>query len=112
MAWKRLCLPARKLRAGKGSNIFYNFYMQFYYTYILQSSADSSLYKGCTNDLRRRVYEHNTGVVEATRLKKAWRLIYYEACLNQKDAYNREKYFKMGGGRRFVKTRLENYFVK
>ncbi len=85
--------------------------MKFYYTYILQSTKDKTLYKGCTNDLVRRFQEHNNGLVETTRLKRPWELIYYEACLNKKDAYNREKYLKMGGGRRFTKKRLEEYFI-
>ncbi|OGF28281.1 excinuclease ABC subunit C [Candidatus Falkowbacteria bacterium RIFOXYC2_FULL_47_12] len=84
--------------------------MRFYYVYILESQKDSSLYKGCTNNLIRRISEHNNGLVEATKFKKPWKLIYYEACLNIKDAYNREKYLKMGGGRRFVSKRLECYF--
>jgi len=84
--------------------------MQFYYNYIIKSIKFGNLYKGCSNNLKRRLEEHNSGLVESTKNQKPWELIYYEACLNKKDAYNREKYLKMGGGRRFVKKRLENYF--
>ncbi len=86
--------------------------MQFYYNYIIESTKYKTLYKGCTNNLIKRFKEHNNGLVEATKIKKPWKLIYYEACLNKVDAYNREKYLKMGGGRRFTKKRLENYFKK
>ncbi len=86
--------------------------MKFHYDYILESLKDRSLYKGCTIDLKRRLNEHNNGLVESTRRKRPWKLIYYEACIDSKDAYNREKYFKSGWGKEFIKKRLENYFKK
>ncbi|MFA5318021.1 MAG: GIY-YIG nuclease family protein [Patescibacteria group bacterium] len=64
---------------------------------MLESTKHKTLYKGCTNDLKKRFKEHNGGLVEATKLKRPWKLIYYEACLNKTDAYNREKYLKMAG---------------
>jgi len=39
-----------------------------------------------------------------------FRLIYYEACPNSKDAFAREKYLKSGMDKRYVKNRLKNYF--
>ena len=41
-----------------------------------------------------------------------WKLIYYEAYLNQHDALGREKYLKSGAGRRFLKAQLRNYFAE
>jgi len=38
-------------------------------------------------------------------------LIYYEACLNQKDSFKREKYLKTTYGRRYLKNRLREYFT-
>ena len=87
-------------------------HMHFYYNYILESLKDKSLYKGCTKDLNKRLKEHNNGLVIATRYKRPWKIIYYEACLDQKDAYIREKYFKSGWGRRFTKERLKSYLQK
>ena len=38
-------------------------------------------------------------------------LIYYEACLNEKDAFRREKYLKTTYGRRYLRNRLKEYFT-
>ena len=39
-----------------------------------------------------------------------WKLIYYEACLNQEDAMRRKFYFKKTQGRRLLRRRLKEYF--
>src|SRR3989344_4373531 len=36
-------------------------------------------------------------------------LIYYEACINQQDAYKREKYLKSGYGKRYIRGRLKRF---
>ena len=77
-----------------------------FYTYVLKSEKDSKLYIGCTNDLRKRYAEHNSGKVDATRERLPLKLIYYEACLSNTQAFKREKYFKSGYGRRFLEKRI------
>jgi len=77
-----------------------------FYTYVLESIKDNKHYIGCTNNLRKRFYDHNQGLVESTKHRKPFRLVYYEACINKVKAYKREKYFKTGYGRRFLLTRL------
>ena len=81
-----------------------------FFTYILQSIKDKTLYIGYTNDLTRRFKEHNQGLVFSTKPYKPWRLIYYEACINQQDSKRRENYFKTTQGRRLLKRRLKEYF--
>lgn len=80
-----------------------------FYVYVLENVAND-LYVGYTNDLRRRLEEHNRGVSFYTKRGKNWRVIYYEACINQDDAKRREKYFKTTQGRRLLKRRLKEYF--
>ncbi|MBI5326801.1 MAG: GIY-YIG nuclease family protein [Deltaproteobacteria bacterium] len=82
-----------------------------YYTYILQSKKDENFYTGYTNNLKKRVKEHNSGKVLATKNRVPLELVYYEACLNQQDATHREKYLKTAWGKRYVKSRLENYLT-
>ena len=41
-----------------------------------------------------------------------WKLIYYEACLNEKDAKRRERYLKTSQGSRLLKARLKEYFYQ
>jgi len=78
----------------------------FYYTYVLISLKDNDLYIGWTDDLRNRVNKHNNGLVEATKNRRPFKLIYYEACQSKEKAIAREKYFKSGFGRRFLKARI------
>lgn len=77
-----------------------------YYTYVLKSIKDSKLYIGWTDDLRLRIKKHNQGRVNATKNRRPLKLIYYEACLLKDKAIKREKYFKTGFGRRFLKMRI------
>lgn len=84
--------------------------IMFFYVYVLESKIKDRLYFGSTNNLIRRVKEHNLGLNQSTKPYKPWRLIYYEACLNEQDAKRREKYFKSSQGGRLVKSRLKEYF--
>jgi putative endonuclease len=76
------------------------------YTYVLESAKDQNLYIGWTNDLKKRFEKHNLGKVFSTKTRRPFKLIYYEACLSKEAAIKREKYFKTGFGRRFLKNRL------
>jgi putative endonuclease len=80
-----------------------------YFTYILRSKKDRRLYTGSTNDLRRRLSEHNSGIVPSTKGRGPFELIYYEACVNEQDARAREKYLKTGMGKRYIKNRLKRF---
>jgi putative endonuclease len=82
-----------------------------FYVYVLMSLEDKKFYIGCTRDLRERIRAHNSGQVESTRKRLPMKLIYYEACLDEKDAFHREKYLKTTYGRRYLKHRLKGYFT-
>jgi putative endonuclease len=77
-----------------------------YYTYVLKSLKDEKLYIGWTDDLKNRFSFHCDGKVESTKNRRPLELIYYEACSNKKNAISREKYFKTGFGRKFLKNRI------
>ena len=81
-----------------------------FYNYILQSIKNNNLYIGYTNDLKRRLKEHNQGLNVSTKPYKPWKIIYYEACLSEKDAKRREGYLKTTQGQRLIKRRLKEYF--
>jgi putative endonuclease len=84
---------------------------QFVYVYVLRSQRDGQFYVGFTEDLKRRLVEHNTGRVDSTRRRTPLELIYYEACRDQRDATQREKYLKSAWGKRYLKGRLRNYLT-
>ncbi|MEI9477282.1 MAG: GIY-YIG nuclease family protein [Deltaproteobacteria bacterium] len=82
-----------------------------YYTYVLQSMKDRKFYTGFTKNLKLRFERHTKGLVESTKERRPFRLIYYEACLSQDDAIRREKYFKTYHGKMFIKKRLKSYLT-
>jgi len=82
---------------------------EFYYTYILKSLKDGKNYAGSTKNLKLRFEQHNKGKVDSTKNRRPLILMYYEACLNEKDARSREKYFKTYYGKMFLKKRLKSY---
>lgn len=79
----------------------------FYYVYVLQ--RPKNWYTGCTSNLKKRIIEHNTGKSKYTSKRGPYSLIYFEACLDTKDAYRREKYLKTGIGKRYLKNRIKSY---
>jgi len=66
-----------------------------YYVYIIKSKRDQKLYIGSSNDLRRRLKEHNDGLVFSTKSRKPFELKYYEAYKAEKDARKRESNLKL-----------------
>jgi putative endonuclease len=80
-----------------------------FYTYVLLSSKDNKFYMGFARDLKKRLEEHQKGSVTSTARRRPLELVYYEACLNEEDAIKREKYFKTGFGRRFLRKRIKTY---
>lgn len=78
-------------------------------SYVLQSEKDGRLYTGLTCNLRKRFKEYNSGRVISTKSRFPFKLIYYEACINEQDAGLREKYLKSGMGKRYLKNRLKRF---
>ncbi len=69
-----------------------------WYFYVLQSETHPDyFYKGSTNDLRRRLEQHNQGLVASTKPYHPLRLVYYEAYLKEFAARCRESSVKKSG---------------
>lgn len=84
--------------------------IMFYYVYILQSLRNSDLYIGYTENLRKRLQEHNRGLNFSTKPYRPWHIIHCEAYRNKRDAERREKYLKTNQGARLLKRMLKEYF--
>ena len=82
---------------------------KMYYVYVLQSEKDGNFYVGYSTDLEKRVKFHEGGRVKSTEKRRPLKLIYYEACVNQEDAVEREKYLKSAYGKKYIKNRLKEY---
>ncbi len=69
--------------------------MNTYYVYMMTNEYNNVLYVGVTNNLERRVYEHQSGLIEGfTQKYNVHKLVWYESCNDVKDAIAREKQLK------------------
>ena len=66
-----------------------------FYFYIIQSFNDKNLYFGFTSDLKQRLAEHNSGKNWTTKMRRSFRLVYYEAYRAKEDAVRREHQIKL-----------------
>jgi len=66
-----------------------------YALYILKSLKDKEFYIGSTNNLRRRLFEHNNGQVFSTKSRRPFELIYCELYKSEDDARKREHNLKL-----------------
>lgn len=65
-----------------------------YFIYIIRSSRDNKYYVGSTNNVVRRVEEHNKGLSKYTKNNKPWVLMYEEGYKTLSEARKREKQIK------------------
>ncbi len=64
------------------------------YTYIVEC-ADGSLYCGWTNDLEKRIADHNAGKgAKYTKTRLPVKLVYYECADTKEEAMSREWHIK------------------
>jgi putative endonuclease len=70
--------------------------------YILYSQSLDKYYVGHTNDIDRRISEHNRKKNKYTDLGIPWSLVYTETYNTRKEASNREKYIKSRKSRSFI----------
>jgi len=79
-----------------------------YYVYILQLN-NGNLYTGSTQDLKRRIKEHQRKKVSSTKHKLPLKLILYEGYILKTDAQRRERFLKTTEGKRFLKQQIRDY---
>ncbi|NLL90082.1 MAG: GIY-YIG nuclease family protein [Dehalococcoidales bacterium] len=77
-----------------------------WYVYILRSINDNALYIGSTNDIERRIDEHNSGKVDSTRSRRPFNLEAYIAVKDKNKAIELEQYLKTGSGRAILNKRI------
>ena len=77
-----------------------------YYVYVLTGNKLNWTYVGSTNDLKRRLEEHEQGNCKSTKPYIPLKLEAYIAVPTEKRARKLEKYFKAGSGRSILKKRI------
>ena len=84
-----------------------------YKVYIIVN-PEGKTYIGQTNNLERRLKEHNNpnyrGTLYTKRIKGPWKLLYFEGYSTRGEAMKREKELKSGKGRKWIKEVLLNGF--
>ncbi len=71
-----------------------------YFVYILRSEKDKKLYTGHTENIDRRLIEHNSGKVKSTAHRRPLNLIYSEKFNSRSEAMWRERYLKTAWGKK------------
>ncbi len=79
-----------------------------YYVYVIQSE-EGFKYKGLTDNLEKRLLEHNNKTLSFwTKRGTNWKLIYKEEFESKTEALKREKWLKSGVGREYLERILIN----
>lgn len=77
-----------------------------WYVYIIKSEKFGILYVGYSGSLKRRMFEHNSGLSGFTKPYLPWKLLAYIAVLSENDAKKIEAYLKTGAGRTIMRKRI------
>jgi len=78
-----------------------------HYVYFLRENNDQ-IYTGSTNNLKRRIAEHQNGKVLSTSDRRPLELIGYEAYKLKSDASRRERYLKSTEGKRLFRQQYRD----
>jgi putative endonuclease len=79
-----------------------------YYIYILYSSTLDKYYVGHTDDINRRLNEHNTSQTRYTQTGKPWILIYTETFETRAMAMKREREIKGKKSRKYIEALISS----
>ncbi len=74
-----------------------------YYVYILKSQKDRHLYIGRTNNVERRLEEHNRGIVSSTKSRIPFVLLKTLPCESKSESVRVEREYKKGYKREQIK---------
>ena len=91
-----------KLRlAGQVLNV-----VVMWFVYVLKSLSADFVYVGSTNDLDRRLEEHNDGLSQSTKAYRPFKIQAFIAVETEIKARELERYFKTGSGKAILKKRI------
>ncbi|NQT75308.1 MAG: GIY-YIG nuclease family protein [Candidatus Omnitrophica bacterium] len=77
-----------------------------YYVYVLKSKKDNNLYTGHTENIEKRIKEHNSGKVRSTSKRRPFVLVYKESFNTRSQARWHERNFKTAWGKKQLKSFL------
>ncbi|OGY98067.1 MAG: hypothetical protein A3A43_03095 [Candidatus Liptonbacteria bacterium RIFCSPLOWO2_01_FULL_56_20] len=79
-----------------------------YKVYVIKSVRRHNRYVGSTEDVEKRIAEHNAGKCRYTKGRLPWKLIHLESCHSRSEAMQKEKFLKSGQGRKWLDKILSN----
>ena len=78
-----------------------------YFVYVLQSLNDGKTYVGFSDNVERRLHEHNAGKSKSTKHRRPFKILFTEEFNNSQEAKRRELWWKSSSGRRKLKEFFE-----
>ena len=66
-----------------------------YYVYVIKSDSGKN-YTGHTNNIQRRLSEHNNDMCKTTKTESNWKVVHLESFKTRGEAMKREKWLKTG----------------
>ena len=82
-----------------------------FWTYVISSLTRDYIYVGLTNDINRRVIQHQAGQNKTTKPYRPFELVLTEHFKTRFEARTREKYLKSGIGKEFLRVLIEMHFT-
>jgi len=67
-----------------------------YSVYVLKSQKNSDVYVGSTNNVEKRLRQHNSGIVRSTKANRPWILLEQRPCISRSEAVRLEMLLKSG----------------
>ena len=69
--------------------------MEEFYVYIVTNRRNGTLYLGCTNDIKRRIFEHKNKILKGfTEKYNTNKLVYYQSFISKDEAFTKERQMK------------------
>ncbi len=78
-----------------------------YYVHVIKSIKYLNRYTGSTDNVIKRLDEHNKGKCRYTKGRRPWMLVYQEEFLSRAEAMKRENFLKSGQGRMYLNDILK-----
>ena len=75
-----------------------------YYVYILLNETKTRTYTGVTDDVDKRLTEHNAGGVKSSSPYRPYKIVHLESFETMSEARHKEKFYKSTAGRRKLKN--------
>ena len=76
-----------------------------FFVYVIRSTVNGHFYVGFSEDIDRRLAEHNSGKTRSTKPYRPWELFFFETVSSKEEARKREVYLKSGVGKEYIKRK-------